>query len=99
MRVNVEADIAFTLALTEPFVLMDIQLPGTDGLTATRTLRSNDQTANIPALALITHAMRGDESRIIDAGCDGYVANPIGDNNFLSEVDRLLARCTRSSGR
>ena len=98
MRVNVEADIAFTLALTEPFVLMDIQLPSTDGLTATRTLRSNDQTVNIPVLALTTHAMRGDESRIIDAGCDGYVANPIGDNNFLSEVDRLLARCTRSSG-
>ncbi|MFT6813046.1 MAG: two-component system cell cycle response regulator DivK [Ilumatobacter sp.] len=48
--------------------------------------------------AVTTHAMRGDESRIIDAGCDGYVANPIGNNNFLSEVDRLLARCTRSSG-
>jgi two-component system cell cycle response regulator DivK len=42
--------------------------------------------------------MRGDESRIIDAGCDGYVAKPIDDKNFLSEVDRLLARCTRSSG-
>ena len=101
MQVNVEADIGFTLALTEPFdlIVMDIQLPGTDGLTATRTPRSNDQTANIPVLAVTAHAMRGDESRIIDAGCDGYVANPIGDNNFLSEVDRLLARCTRSSGR
>jgi CheY-like chemotaxis protein len=44
---------------------MDIQLPGTDGITATRILRSNDQTANIPVLAVTAHAMRGDELRSI----------------------------------
>jgi two-component system cell cycle response regulator DivK len=71
--------------------VMDIQLPGTDGLTATRVLRADDQTAHIPVLAVTAHAMRGDESRIIDAGCAGYVTKPIDYKSFLNEVDRLLA--------
>lgn len=89
----VNADDGLALALTESFdlIVMDIQLPGTDGLTATRVLRADDQTAHIPVLAVTAHAMRGDESRIVNAGCDGYVTKPIDYKSFLSEVARLLA--------
>jgi two-component system, cell cycle response regulator DivK len=87
------ADAGITLALTEPFdlVLMDIQLPGTDGLTATRLLRASPATRRLPILAVTAHAMRGDEERILAAGCDGYVAKPIAYKVLLAEVARLLA--------
>lgn len=87
------ADEGLALALQEPFdlVVMDIQLPGTDGLTATRLLRRNPATQAIPVLAVTAHAMRGDEKRILEAGCDGYVAKPIAYKEFLAEVARLLA--------
>ena len=70
---------------------MDIQLPGTDGLTATRLLRANAATSALPVLAVTAHAMRGDERRILDAGCDAYVAKPVSYRLLLAEVTRLLA--------
>ncbi len=87
------ADEGIALALAETFdlVVMDIQLPGTDGLTATRLLRANDKTRGLPVLAVTAHAMRGDGKRILEAGCDGYVAKPIAYKEFLAEVSRLLA--------
>jgi two-component system cell cycle response regulator DivK len=87
------ADDGIVLALGEPFdlVVMDIQLPGTDGLTATRLLRANPRTAGLQILAVTAHAMRGDEKRILESGCDGYVAKPIAYKEFLAEVNRLLA--------
>jgi two-component system, cell cycle response regulator DivK len=87
------ADDGIRCALAEEFdlVVMDIQLPGTDGLTATRMLRAHPTTSRLPVLAVTAHAMRGDESRILEAGCDGYVAKPIAYKHFLAEVTRLLA--------
>ena len=86
------ADEGIALALAERFdlVVMDIQLPGTDGLTATRLLRSNPTTRNLPILAVTAHAMRGDEERILAAGCDGYTAKPIAYKEFLALVAQLL---------
>ncbi len=88
-----DADKGIARALAEPFdlIVMDIQLPGTDGLTATRLLRANAKTARIPILAVTAHAMRGDEGRILAAGCDGYVAKPIAYKEFLATVATLLA--------
>ncbi len=87
------ADDGIALALAEPLdlVVMDIQLPGTDGLTATRLLRADATTRGLPILAVTAHAMRGDEKRILEAGCDGYVAKPIAYKEFLAQVARLLA--------
>jgi CheY-like chemotaxis protein len=69
------------LKLLETFapklILMDIQLPGMDGLELTRRLKSNPKTRNIVIIALTAYAMRGDEEKARAAGCDGYIAKPI----------------------
>jgi two-component system, cell cycle response regulator DivK len=87
------ADEGLALAFAEQFdlVVMDIQLPGTDGLPATRLLRANPATANVPVLAVTANAMRGDEAKVMAAGCDGYASKPIAYREFLSSVARLLA--------
>src|SRR5688572_17920678 len=71
-------------------ILMDIQLPGMDGLEATALLKRDDATSAIPVIALTALAMKGDEERIRAAGCDGYVAKPIAYKEFLATIaDRL----------
>lgn len=86
------ADDAIAKALAEPFdlVLMDIQLPGTDGLSATAMLRASPTTRDLPILAVTAHAMRGDEKRMRDAGCDGYIPKPVSYREMLAEIERLL---------
>lgn len=88
------ADDGLALALAEPFalVIMDVQLPGTDGLTATRLLRKNPTTRGVPVVAVTAHAMRGDLERILEAGCDAYVAKPIAYQELLDVVVRLIER-------
>ncbi len=71
-------------------ILMDIQLPGMDGLEATQILKRDIRTASIPVVALTAFAMEGDEDRILAAGCDGYLTKPIRYLAFLSEVRRAL---------
>ncbi|WP_280152546.1 response regulator [Piscinibacter sp. XHJ-5] len=73
-------------------VLMDIQLPDLDGLTATRMLKSDPRTAGVPVIALTAFAMKGDEDDTRAAGCDGYVTKPIRYKEFLAEVDNVLKR-------
>lgn len=72
-------------------ILMDIQLSGMDGLTAIRTLKQDEKTRDIVIAALTAFAMQGDEQRMKDSGCDGYIAKPIRYQSFLEEVKRLLA--------
>jgi CheY-like chemotaxis protein len=72
-------------------ILMDIQLPGMDGLTATRQLKADPLTRAIPVLAVTSYAMRGDETKAIEAGCSGYVTKPIDKQFFLETVARVLA--------
>jgi two-component system cell cycle response regulator DivK len=73
-----DAEAALLFAATEPvdLVLMDIHLPGMDGLEATRQLKQDQHTAHIPVIALTALAMTGDEARTRAAGCDGYLAKP-----------------------
>jgi len=58
-------------------ILMDIHLPGIDGLSVIREMKADPQTGAIPILALTAHAMRGDKDRFLEAGCDGYISKPI----------------------
>ena len=67
-------------------VLMDIQLPGMDGLEATALLKADATTRAIPVIALTALAMKGDEERIRAAGCDGYIAKPIRYREFLATI-------------
>jgi two-component system cell cycle response regulator DivK len=72
-------------------ILMDIQLPGMDGLQATALLKGDRATCDIPVLALTALAMKGDEERIRAAGCDGYIAKPLDYKSFLAEIKARLA--------
>ena len=69
---------------------MDLQLPGKDGLTATRALKADPATAAIPVVALTALAMRGDREAGVAAGCDGYLTKPIQYRVLLDEVARHI---------
>ena len=71
-------------------VLMDVQLPGMDGLELTRHLRGGPATAGLRIVAMTSYAMRGDAERTIDAGCDGYIAKPIDTRTFAGVVASYL---------
>ena len=71
-------------------ILMDVQMPGMDGLTLTRRLKGNARTADIPVVALTALAMMGDRERTLEAGCSGYISKPINTRTFASEVSKYL---------
>ncbi|HEV8335979.1 MAG TPA: ATP-binding protein [Candidatus Polarisedimenticolia bacterium] len=73
-------------------ILMDIQLPGMDGLTVTRRLKRDPATRDIPTIALTAHAMKRDEARVLEAGCAGYIPKPIDTVNFPKQVADYLRR-------
>ena len=89
-----DAEAGLTLARDEQpnLILMDIQLPGMDGLEATGLLKRAEMTSGIPVIALTALAMKGDEERIRAAGCDGYVAKPLDYHDFLATIATQLAR-------
>jgi two-component system cell cycle response regulator DivK len=89
-----DAEAGLTMARTElpNLILMDIQLPGMDGLEATALLKRDDATRTIPVIALSALAMKGDEERIRTAGCDGYIAKPMRIHEFLATVAAQLVR-------
>ena len=89
----VDAEAGLTLARDErpSLILMDIQLPGMDGLEATALLKREDTTRDIPVIALTALAMKGDEARIRAAGCDCYIAKPMRYLDFLATVAAQLA--------
>jgi two-component system, cell cycle response regulator DivK len=87
---NAETGVSLTKTEQPDLVLMDIQLPGMDGLEATALLKSDESTRAIPVIALTALAMKGDEERIIAAGCDGYIAKPLDYKDFLAKVARRL---------
>jgi two-component system, cell cycle response regulator DivK len=90
------AEDGLTLALGDQpnLILMDIQLPGMDGLEATGLLKQDDATRDIPVIALTALAMKGDEERIRAAGCDGYIAKPMRYQEFLSIIGAQLAKAS-----
>jgi CheY-like chemotaxis protein len=71
-------------------ILMDIQLPGMDGLALTRRLKADPATANITVIALTAHAMSGDREQTLAAGCAGYISKPIDTRTFGSQVREFL---------
>jgi two-component system cell cycle response regulator DivK len=87
-----DAEAGLTLARAEQpgLILMDIQLPGMDGLEATRQLKRDAVTRAIPVFALTALAMKGDEERIRAAGCDGYIAKPLAYRDLFAILSAQL---------
>jgi two-component system cell cycle response regulator DivK len=93
VRVARTGEEGVTLALKEPpdLVLMDLQLPGIDGMEALRQLRASQRTADIPVVAVTAQAMKQDRERALEAGFDGYVEKPISVRVFPDQVRGFLA--------
>jgi two-component system, cell cycle response regulator DivK len=84
---------------TPKLILMDIQLPGMDGLELTRRLKANPATKDIVIVALTAYAMRGDEEKARAAGCDGYIAKPIDVNTLPAVVAKYIAQADKAAQR
>ena len=71
-------------------ILMDLQLPGIDGLEATKRIRGSEADHEIPIIALTSHAMVGDRKKALAAGCTGYIEKPIDPETFMAEIEKHL---------
>ena len=71
-------------------ILMDIQLPEVSGLVVTKWLKDDEQLAHIPVIAVTAFAMKGDEERILQGGCEGYISKPISVSHFLETIARYI---------
>lgn len=87
---NAEDGIERIRVLKPALILMDMQLPGMDGLAATKAMKADPQIRGIPVVAITAFAMKGDEQRMRAAGCDGYITKPIRYREFLVEVGRQI---------
>lgn len=73
-------------------IIMDLQMPEMDGWTATRLIKGNIHTAEIPLIALTAHALPGDRQRAMDSGCDEYITKPMDLLELVETVDRWMTR-------
>lgn len=89
--INAHEGIALARRELPDLVLLDVELPGMDGLEATAVLKSAEATSHIPIVALTASAMKGDRARCQAAGCDGYMTKPFEYRELLELVARLLA--------
>ena len=83
---------AFAMVKAEhpDLILMDIQLPEVSGLEVTKWIKEDDNIKSIPVIAVTAFAMKGDEQKILDGGCEDYIAKPISVANFLDTVQKYL---------
>ena len=93
VRVARTGEDGITLAVSEPpdLVLMDLQLPGIDGMEALRRLRESPATSGIPVVAVTAQAMKQDRERVLDAGFNGYIEKPISVRAFPDQVRSFLS--------
>lgn len=90
----VDAETGIDLARKhQPFlILMDIQLPGMDGLTATKIIKADPEMSNIPVVALTGFAMQGDEEKALEAGCEGYITKPVAVQIVLDTINEFYQK-------
>ena len=101
MLCAVDAEVGLMMARdAQPdLILMDIQLPGVDGLAATALLKRAPATAAIPVIALTAMAMKDDQAKAEAAGCDAYIAKPLRYQELHAAIDKLLAPTRRGSAK
>jgi CheY-like chemotaxis protein len=88
---NAEKGIQLARDWQPDLLLMDIQLPGMDGLEATKKIKKDKSLNGIPIVALTSYAMQGDEEKALAAGCVGYITKPIDTKAFLKTIEKYLA--------
>jgi putative two-component system response regulator len=88
--VSAEKGIELARAHRPDMILMDVQLPGMDGLTATKMIKQDEELKHIPVVALTSYAMQGDEEKAISAGCSGYIAKPFDTKTFIPTISQYL---------
>ena len=96
--VDAETGLTLAHAARPDLILMDIQLPGMDGLAATALLNQDPATAAIPVIALTAMAMKADKVRSQIAGCDAYIAKPLRYQELYAVIDSLLAASATAPG-
>lgn len=89
---SAEQGIALARERRPDLILMDLSMPGMDGLAATRRLRAIPELAGVPVVALTANVMDGDRKRSLDAGCSGYISKPIDVDRFPDEIIACLER-------
>ncbi len=82
--------VKLTVSEQPDLILMDIQLPLLDGYEATKQIKANEETRNIPVIAVTSFAMIGDKEKTLKAGCNGYIEKPIDPETFLAEMEKFL---------
>ena len=87
---NAESGIQYAREHKPDLILMDIQLPGMDGIEATQAIKADPDLQDIPVVALTSYAMQGDEEKAKNAGCIGYITKPIDTRVFLETIGRYL---------
>ena len=90
-----EEGVAMALSERPDFILMDINLPGIDGLEATRRIRASEANGSIPIIAITSYAMRGDMEQILAVGCNGYFEKPIDPLRIMDDIHAILRRMGR----
>jgi CheY-like chemotaxis protein len=92
VQVATDAESGIELARTNKpdVILMDIQLPGMDGLNATSFIKNDEALKSIPVIALTAHAMQGDKEKALGVGCIGYITKPVSTRNFCEQIKSLM---------
>jgi CheY-like chemotaxis protein len=94
IAVDGQAGVDMAASTSPDIILMDLSLPVMDGWEATRRIKADPDTQNIPVIALTAHAMSGDEIKAREAGCDDYDTKPVNLNRLLEKIGNLLGSST-----
>lgn len=85
-----EEGVALAIARRPFFIVMDINLPGIDGIEATRRIRASGADGSIPIVAITSYAMQGDRERLLAAGCNGYFEKPFDPLTIVARIHKLI---------
>jgi CheY-like chemotaxis protein len=93
--VTAEDGIELARSESPDLILMDIGLPGMDGLAATRIIKEDTKINKIPVVAMSSHAMKGDKDKAIEAGCMDYITKPLDTKEFMKYVEKIISEVKR----